>query len=298
MKDAAAILRELEEPGNLSIPTLNDAGALDAAHRAELVAGAVCLLSHSSPGVRGKAAWLLTTVEAGPEHTPALAASLRDPDRSVRFGAARALVRQRERALPALDALIAAFDDKFTPVRDSAGWAVTNIGSPAGPKLVELLTAPTVAARAIAVAVLGNIATIPESFQLALPAPAAASLLPPLVAAIADPESWVSFNAISAVGKITRRFVVPRLVEWLSSPDEHTREQAALELLWLAPHIDNAVPALQAALSDPSELVRGHAAEALNRRGQGPGRAGHAGPHQGVISRETGRPVRKSHRPA
>src|SRR4051812_17472566 len=86
MKDARAILRELEEPGDLSIPVLNDAGALDAAHRAELVAGAVRLLSHSSPAVRGKAVWLLATVEAGPEHTPALAASLRDSDRSVRFG--------------------------------------------------------------------------------------------------------------------------------------------------------------------------------------------------------------------
>src|SRR5690349_16509807 len=157
----AAILRELEALGDLPLPVANEALALDAARRANLVAGAVRLLSHSSPTVRSKAVWLLTSVEAGPEHTAALAACLQNPDRSVRFGAARALVRQRTNALPALEALIAAFDDPSTPVRDSAGWAVSNLGAVVAPRLVQLLTAPTVGARAMAAGILGNIAAIP-----------------------------------------------------------------------------------------------------------------------------------------
>ena len=228
------------------------------------------MFSHPLPGVRSKSVWLLTSIEAGSEHTAALAACLRDPDASVRFGAARALVRQKSNALPALGALVAAFDDQSWPVRDSAGWAISNIGAAAVPTLVELLGAPTVAARATAAAVLGNIAAIPPRFKEALSAEAAAALLPPLMAAVSDPEPWVSFNAITSVRDITVRRFVPRLVERLGAPDERTRERAALELLWLAPHIDDAVPALTTALSDPCDLVRGFATQALKRCGRSP----------------------------
>jgi HEAT repeat protein len=179
MIDLSALLGELEAARDLPLSVLNDVHAWDATRRAELVAGAVQLFSHPSPDVRSKSLWLLTSIEAGPEHTAALAACLRDPDASVRFGAARALVRQKSNALPALGALVAAFDDPSLPVRDSAGWAVSNIGAASVPTLVELLAAPTVAARATAAAVLGNIAAIPPRFKEALSAEAAAALLPP-----------------------------------------------------------------------------------------------------------------------
>jgi HEAT repeat protein len=194
----------------------------------------------------------------------------------VQFWAARALVRSDERALPALDLLIQAFGADI-PVRDSAAWAVTNLGRPAIPAVLGLLKSGPMPHRAFAAAIIGRIGAC----SLGMPQPEAAMLVPPLVDALNDSEPSVRLNAVSSLRDLESRFVAPILAKLLENHDDQYREQTALALAHLSPSfhpVPTVKDALTGALNDTNGRVRSSAAMALRRCGRDPENGGKALP--------------------
>jgi HEAT repeat protein len=94
-------------------------------------------------GVRETAADALARI--GDPALPALVATLRDPDHSVRAQAARALARMGPKAASAVPELIIALDDSNEEVRQGAARALGQIGADAEkavPALIKALKDP------------------------------------------------------------------------------------------------------------------------------------------------------------
>lgn len=143
-----------------------------------------------------------------------------------------------------------------SPERDRRWWAARTLAAVGTPKAVEGLLAalqdPDPDVRACAV--------------VGLAALRPAEAVGPLVARLSDPSACVARLAADALARIGAP-AVPALIAALQEGDTVTRIGAARALSIIGP--EEAVPALCAALDDPSALVTYYAEEALDKMGVG-----------------------------
>jgi hypothetical protein len=136
----------------------------------------------------------------------------------------------------------------------NAVHALVEIGEPALPALLDLVVTGRARARSLAAFALGEIASRTDEVVAAL------------ARATCDADPAVRVNAVEALGLTGgHRHAVPALAAALSDPDADVRFSAALSLAQAGPAAADAVPALQAALTDENRYVPGYAVEALER---------------------------------
>lgn len=142
------------------------------------------------------------------------------------------------------------------PERDRRWWATRTLAAVGTPEAVEGLIAalkdPDPDVRACAVVGLASLHP--------------AEAVDPLVACLSDSSAYVARLAVDALARIGAP-AVPALIATLQSGDTAARIGAARALSVIGP--EEAVPALCAALDDPSALVTYYAEEALDKLGVG-----------------------------
>ena len=148
-------------------------------------------------------------------------------------------------------------NEHTNPSQLDAVFALSAVGRPAVPHMVELLDANDWWLRAAAAAVLGDLGT------------AASDTVPALTRALDDEAEWVRRNAIEALGNIGPAAVaaVPALSCRLQDPESWIRHNAALSLAKIGPAASEAVPALRKNIDDEDCYARANAAVALERIG-------------------------------
>lgn len=150
----------------------------------------------------------------------------------------------------AVPALIEALRDAVNLVGDAieqvgivAVSALTKIGAPAVPALIEALDDPAEQIHAYAAFTLGEIGA------------GAVAAVPVLIGAFSDPSEKVNISAAYALGKIGTDAVQP-LIRALGDPAEKVWGLAALALGEIGAGAVAAVPVLIEALSDPDKRIR------------------------------------------
>jgi HEAT repeat protein len=135
--------------------------------------------------------------------------------------------------------------------------ALSAVGAPAIPALLEALADAQWSVRAAAADILGNIG------------PSAQTAVPTLIGGLDDENVWVRRNATEALGNMEHaaETAVSALSEALSDPDERVRRNAAVSLAKIGPAANSAVPALAKRFNDEGRYVRYYAAVALRRIG-------------------------------
>ncbi len=164
--------------------------------------------------------------------------------------AALALGQLGDTALPALQELLASRE------RDRRWWAVralAAVGTPgAAAALVAALEDPDADVRAGAVVGLADLRP--------------AQAIAPLVARLSDPSAYVARLVADGLAQFGQPAAEP-LIATLEKGDAAARAGAARALCAIQPQ--EAIPALCAALDDPSAAVTYYAEEALERMGVG-----------------------------
>lgn len=164
--------------------------------------------------------------------------------------AALAVGRLSDRVIPEL------LDMLQSGQRDHRWWAVRTLAAvgtpPAAEALVTALEDPDPDVRACAVVGLADLR------------PSTAIL--PLVNCLSDPSAYVARLAADALGRFGNK-ATQALISALNEGDIPTRAGAARALRAIQP--EEAIPALYAALDDPSMVVTHYAQEALERMGVG-----------------------------
>jgi len=159
-------------------------------------------------------------------------------------------VRRSARVMPSLRALLA---DADTDRRWWAARALAAVGTPAARDLlIATLTDPDPDVRACAAQGLGELR--------------AEDAVAGLVRCLADPSPFVSRIAADGLARIGPP-AVTALIAALQEGEVLARAGAARALSFIQP--DDAIPALYAALDDPSAIVTYYAEEALERMGVG-----------------------------
>jgi len=143
--------------------------------------------------------------------------------------------------------------DLSTIVR-CAAHGLVEVGVPAVPALLDLLSTSAPRGRKHAAFALGEVA----SNELVV--------ADALCSAAKDAEPGVRINAVEALGlKTATPSIVAALSEAIHDSDAHVRFSAALSLAQIGPGAEAAVPALSEALHDDNRYVPGYAVEALER---------------------------------
>ncbi len=191
----------------------------------ERVRALAAMLDDPSKEVRNTAAWALGRL--GTASVATLVYVLTDQRASVRAAAVYALGEVGPGAVDARRAVRAALDDPDQSVRDMATWAVGRI-NPALSEGGELSTAAD------------------------------------LAAGLANPDPWVRLSAVQRFHPYTsdRQAAIPILVRALGDADPRIRAGAADALVSIG---WQARPAVSAALSDSSTVVRREASITLLR---------------------------------
>jgi len=159
-------------------------------------------------------------------------------------------VRRSARVMPSLRALLA---DADTDRRWWAARALAAVGTPAARDLlIATLTDPDPDVRACAAQGLGELR--------------AEDAVAGLVRCLADPSPFVSRIAADGLARIGPP-AVTALIAALQEGEVLARAGAARALSFIQP--EDAIPALYAALDDPSAIVTYYAEEALERMGVG-----------------------------
>ncbi|MDY7075584.1 MAG: HEAT repeat domain-containing protein [Chloroflexota bacterium] len=173
-----------------------------------------------------------------------------DDDRAEE--AAQALAREGDAALPSLRDLLTSTDP------DRRWWAARGLAAvgtqAAQERLIAALADPSPDVRACAAQGLGELRG-EESVA-------------GLVRCMADPIPLVSRIAADSLARIGLP-AVPALIAALEAEETPVRAGAARALSIIQPQAKDAVPALCAALDDPSAIVTYYAEEALERMGVG-----------------------------
>jgi HEAT repeat protein len=196
----------------------------------------------------------------------ALAAALKDPEQLVRQNAAWALGRLDEKALPALEAVLADATADSLVKRDAAN-ALFAVGAaspekmrPAMQALLAMCNDPDAEVR--------KSALIPLVRMVASKDDAA---LPILKKTLNDPDPEVKRYAALALSNIGGQAAVdalPILVETLRNGEPHLKQSAAVALHNIGKTAAPAVPDLIKALQDTDPDLRKHAALALGGIGE------------------------------
>ena len=143
------------------------------------------------------------------------------------------------------------------PSQLDAVFALSAVGRPAVPHMVELLGENDWWLRAAAADVLGDLGTT------------ASDTVPHLTRVLDDEAEWVRRNAVEALGNIGPAAVeaVPALSRRLQDSESWIRHNAALSLAKIGPAAAEAVPALRKNIDDEDRYARANAAVALERIG-------------------------------
>ena len=143
------------------------------------------------------------------------------------------------------------------PSQLDAVFALSAVGRPAVPHLVELLDEKDWWLRAAAADVLGDLGTT------------ASDTVPHLTRVLDDEAEWVRRNAVEALGNIgpAAAEAVPALSRRLQDSESWIRHNAALALAKIGPTATEAVPALRKNIDDEDRYARANAAVALERIG-------------------------------
>jgi hypothetical protein len=169
---------------------------------------------------------------------PALVAALSDPDRDVRIAATRSLGRLR--APEATGELLAAAVDRRVPPA-LVRWALLQIGPPALPRLLALVTSESERSRAGAVPLVGLLGGPAEAGEIE--------------ARLRDTSAMVRAQAARALGRIGGRRNLPALRQAASDRIPMVREAAAEALGQLRDHESVALLAARAS-GDQFDVAR------------------------------------------
>ena len=144
------------------------------------------------------------------------------------------------------------------PSQLDAVFALSAVGRPAVPHMVELLDEKDWWLRAAAADVLGDLGTT------------ASDTVPHLTRVLDDEAEWVRRNAVEALGNIgpAAAEAVPALSRRLQDSESWIRHNAALALAKIGPTATEAVPALRKNIDDEDRYARANAAVALERIGE------------------------------
>ena len=161
----------------------------------------------------------------------------------------------RGEAAARLDANLA--NAHTNPSQLDAVFALSAVGRPAVPHMVELLGENDWWLRAAAADVLGDLGTT------------ASDTVPHLTRVLDDDDEWVRRNAVEALGNIgpAAAEAVPALSRRLQDSESWIRHNAALALAKIGPTATEAVPALRKNIDDEDRYARANAAAALERIG-------------------------------
>lgn len=193
------------------------------------------------------------------DHLAAVAALL-DPEADIRLrrSAIDFLDVVEEAALPALPVITVALADPDRFVRWAAARALSNLpaekAAPAVPQLAKLLEDSDLNVRMAAAATLRGM----NSYANA----AAAALAQAVTVGDAEPRLAMMY-ALQALPIDTAKVAVPQLAEQLEHADPRVRRLAAETLGKLGAAAQSAIPALRKALSDDDAEVRTNASEAM-----------------------------------
>ena len=148
-------------------------------------------------------------------------------------------------------------NEHTNPSQLDAVFALSAVGRPAVPHMVELLDENDWWVRAAAADVLGDLGTT------------ASDTVPHLTRALDDEAEWVRRNAIEALGNIgpTAVAAVPALSHRLRDSESWIRHNAALALAKIGPTAAEAVSALRKNIDDEDRYARANAAVAIERIG-------------------------------
>ena len=148
-------------------------------------------------------------------------------------------------------------NEHTNPSQLDAVFALSAVGRPAVPHMVELLGENDWWLRAAAADVLGDLGTT------------ASDTVPHLIHALDDKAEWVRRNAIEALGNIgpAAADAVPALSRRLQDSESWIRHNAALSLAKIGPSAAEAVPDLRKNIDDEDSYARANAAVALERIG-------------------------------
>ena len=148
-------------------------------------------------------------------------------------------------------------NEHTNPSQLDAVFALSAVGRPAVPHMVELLDENDWWLRAAAADVLGDLGTT------------ASDTVPHLIHALDDEAEWVRRNAIEALGNIgpAAEAAVPALSRRLQDSESWIRHNAALSLAKIGPAAAEAVPDLRKNIDDEDSYARANAAVALERIG-------------------------------
>lgn len=212
---------------------------------------------------------------------------LKDPDASIRRGAASKLRELGHDAAPAVPALRVSLKDSDSVVRMYSAMALAAIGREARaavPELIEALKDNDLLVRRRASSALGSLG--PEA-QAAVPVlidllkdratsmssanalgdigAGARDAIPALIDLLSDSDPEIRSSAAEALGGIgpEAKKAVPQLTELLKDQDPQVRNSAAFGLGFIGPTAVTAVPALIQALGDSDDGVRINAAQAI-----------------------------------
>ena len=177
-----------------------------------------------------------------------------------RLNAAYRLGRVGAAAVPALKAGLYNPSEAY---REYVGTALSLIGAPAVPVLIDAMQAEAAAVRASATFALADMGT------------AAAAAIPALTAAARDTSEWVRRHAAEGLGLIGQQVAertdlsaaVDALTAGLGDESYAVRDNAARSLAKLGTLAAPAIPDLVARLADENRYVRSHAALALKQIG-------------------------------
>jgi HEAT repeat protein len=222
------------------------------------------LQTAESPDDRSAAAFALAQgKEKSKPAVPALAAALKDRNKTVRANVATALGVIGPAAAEAVPALVAALKGPDAETASAAAMALGGVGE-AAKDAVPPLTAVVKDARQAAEV------RRAAAYGLGGIGPAAKSAAPVLTAALKDADARVrvkSAVALFKVDKETAATAVPVLRAALAGKDELARLEAVYGLKAFGPAAKEAVPELIAALKAGGKVAT-YAGEALSRVGE------------------------------
>jgi HEAT repeat protein len=203
-------------------------------------------MSMGSPEARVQT--LRKMAESGdPQVVDLLIEALKDRDGAVPVAAAECLGQLRNPK--AIAGLMVNFADKEDYIRYAAADALVQIGEAAVAPLVEALNHPRVPVRELAARTLGRIG------------PAALDVL---LTTIKSPVKQMREAAAEAIGNVKDERSLPPLLAALRDPDDGVREKAARALANLG---KMAVPSLMSLVNDPQDDLRRRVRWALERLG-------------------------------